>query len=103
MNHLDNHNLLYPLQHGFRSKLSCETQLLTKQKKTFTQEIVDSMASGKQTCSRYGFFQSLRQGGPSKTIPQIKMYGYKQQNIKLDRDMVITQISKDGSRWPHIK
>jgi hypothetical protein len=23
MNHLDNHNLLYPLQHGFRSKLSC--------------------------------------------------------------------------------
>ena len=44
MNHLDNHNLLYPLQHGFRSKLSCETQLLT-----FTQEIFDSMASGKQT------------------------------------------------------
>jgi hypothetical protein len=44
MNHLDNHNLLYPLQHGFKSKLSCETQLLT-----FTQEIFDSMASGKQT------------------------------------------------------
>ena len=44
MNHLDNHNLLYPLQHGFRSKLSCETQLLT-----FTQEIFGSMASGKQT------------------------------------------------------
>ena len=44
MNHLDNHNLLYPLQHGFRSKLNCETQLLT-----FTQEIFDSMASGKQT------------------------------------------------------
>jgi hypothetical protein len=44
MNHLDNHNLLYPLQYGFRSKFSCETQLLT-----FTQEIFDSMASGKQT------------------------------------------------------
>ena len=44
MNHLDNHNLFYPLQHGFRSKLSCETQLLT-----FTQEMFDSMASGKQT------------------------------------------------------
>ena len=39
-----NHNLLYPLHHGFRSKLSCETQLLT-----FTPEIFDSMASGKQT------------------------------------------------------
>ena len=36
-------NLLYPLQHGFRSKLSCETQLLT-----FSQAIFDSMASGKQ-------------------------------------------------------
>ena len=44
MNHLDIHNLLYPLQHGFRSKLSCETQLLT-----FTKECFDSMASGKQT------------------------------------------------------
>jgi hypothetical protein len=44
MNYLDNHNLLYPLQYGFRSKLSCEIQLLT-----FTQEIFDSMASGKQT------------------------------------------------------
>ena len=32
------------LQHRFRSKLSCETQLLT-----FTQEFFDSMASGKQT------------------------------------------------------
>lgn len=89
MNHLDNHNLLYPLQHGFRSKLSCETQLLT-----FTQEIFDCMTSGKQ-----------KDGGPSKTTcnPQIKTYGYKQQNIKLDRGMVITQISKGGSRWPHIK
>lgn len=44
MKHLDKQNLLYPLQHGFRSKVSCETQLLT-----FTQQILDNMADGKQT------------------------------------------------------
>lgn len=44
MKHLDIHDLLYPLQHGFRSKVSCETQLLT-----FTQQILDYMANGKQT------------------------------------------------------
>ena len=26
---MDNHNLLYDLQHGFHSKWSCETQLVT--------------------------------------------------------------------------
>ena len=25
--HLETNNILYPLQHGFRSKRSCETQL----------------------------------------------------------------------------
>ena len=44
MKHLDTHDLLYPLQHGFRSKVSCKTQLLT-----FTQQILDYMANGKQT------------------------------------------------------
>ena len=44
MKHLDTNHLLYPLQHGFRSKVSCETQLLT-----FTQQIFDDMANGKQT------------------------------------------------------
>ena len=28
MTHADNHNILYPLQHGFRKNRSCETQLL---------------------------------------------------------------------------
>ena len=28
MNHADKHNILYPLQHGFRRHRSCETQLL---------------------------------------------------------------------------
>ena len=28
MNHLDNHNILVDNQHGFRSRRSCETQLV---------------------------------------------------------------------------
>jgi len=28
MNQADRHNILYPLQHGFRPQRSCETQLL---------------------------------------------------------------------------
>jgi hypothetical protein len=28
MRHAERNNILYPLQHGFRSKQSCETQLL---------------------------------------------------------------------------
>ena len=44
LEHIIVSSIMNPLQHGFRSKLSCETQLLK-----FTQEIFDSMASGKQT------------------------------------------------------
>ena len=44
MNHADKNNILYPLQHGFRSKRSCETQLIE-----FVDEITINMSSGKQT------------------------------------------------------
>ncbi|XP_053402890.1 uncharacterized protein LOC128558090 [Mercenaria mercenaria] len=44
MHHLDSYNLLTPFQHGFRSKHSCEPQLLS-----FAQEIFDNLQSGKQT------------------------------------------------------
>ena len=44
MDHADRNNILYPLQHGFRSKRSCETQLIE-----FIDETSNNMASGKQT------------------------------------------------------
>jgi hypothetical protein len=73
MNHLDNHNLLYPLQHGFRSKPSCETQLLT-----FTQEIFDSMhmASGKQTdVAVMDFSKALDKVDHQRLILKLKRMG----------------------------
>ena len=44
MKHAQAENILYPLQHGFREKRSCETQLLE-----FTQDIVNNMQEGHQT------------------------------------------------------
>ena len=44
MTHFDSNNILSPFQHGFRSKHSCETQLIS-----FTQEFFDNLEDGKQT------------------------------------------------------
>ena len=44
LSHLEQYNILYDLQHGFRSKRSTETQLLA-----FTQDVLKNLGSGKQT------------------------------------------------------
>ncbi len=44
MTHLDSHNILYEWQHGFRSRRSCETQLVT-----FLHHLAQNMDRGRQT------------------------------------------------------
>jgi hypothetical protein len=44
MKHADTHTILYPLQHGFRKGLSCETQLIE-----FVDDITRNIDAGKQT------------------------------------------------------
>ena len=44
MSFFDEHNILSPYQHGFRSKHSCETQLIS-----FSQEVHDNLEDGQQT------------------------------------------------------
>ena len=44
MKHAQSHNILYDLQHGFRSSVSCETQLIQ-----FTHDLVTNMQSDAQT------------------------------------------------------
>jgi hypothetical protein len=44
MTHASDNNILYEHQHGFRSKRSCETQLLE-----FTSEVINTMQEGLQT------------------------------------------------------
>ena len=54
MSHADTHNILYPLQHGFRTGRSCETQLLE-----FIDDITLNMENGKQTDILVMDFQKL--------------------------------------------
>jgi hypothetical protein len=51
MSHADTHNILYPLQHGFHTGRSCETQLLE-----FIDDVTLNMENGKQG---HGQFSSL--------------------------------------------
>ena len=44
MNHMDKHDLFYKWQHGFRPKLSCETQLVT-----MVHDLARNMSKGLQT------------------------------------------------------
>lgn len=44
LNHFDAHNILVDCQHGFRSRRSCETQLVT-----FIQDLAQSMHQGVRT------------------------------------------------------
>ena len=44
MNHADTHNILYPLQHGFRKFRSCETQLLE-----FIDDVTKNIENSTQT------------------------------------------------------
>lgn len=41
MNHADKNNILYPLQHGFRRKRTCDTQLIE-----FIDEVTTNMSAG---------------------------------------------------------
>ena len=49
INHANMHNILYPLQHGFRARRSCETQLID-----LVNDITNNMQSGLQTDLRIG-------------------------------------------------
>ena len=44
LSHADTHNILYKYHHGFRSILSCETQLIE-----FVQDLADNMQCRRQT------------------------------------------------------
>jgi len=83
MAHANNHHILYPLQHGFRDKRSCETQLLG-----FINDIVNNMHDGLQTdilvmdfskafdkvCHRLLIHKLERYGINTKTIEWIRSF-----------------------------
>ena len=71
MRHASTHNILYHLQHGFRDKRSCETQLLE-----FQNDIVANMNNGKQTdVIVMDFAKAFDKVGHRRLIEKIKYYG----------------------------
>ena len=71
MKHCDAHSILYPLQHGFRSQLSCETQLTE-----FFQDIVTNAKDGNQTdVLVMDFSKAFDKVGHMRLIQKLDRYG----------------------------
>jgi len=73
MNHADKHNILYKMQHGFRKKLSCETQLVE-----FIDDVTRNLDSGQQTdCLIMDFSKAFDKVSLSLLIHKLDQYGIK--------------------------
>ena len=71
LSHADTHNILYPLQHGFRTGRSCETQLLE-----FIDDVTLNMENGKQTdILVMDFFKAFDKVSHSLLLHKLHYYG----------------------------
>ena len=91
MKHADANNIMYPLQHGFRRGLSCETQLLE-----FIDDISKNLDTGKQTdCLIMDFSKAFDKVSHSLLIHKLDHYGIRGktnrwiQNFLADRKQVV--------------
>ena len=81
MRHASTHNILYHLQHGFRDKRSCETQLLE-----FQNDIVANMNHVKQTdVIVMDFAKAFDKVEYRRLIEKMKYYGVGGKNKQMDR------------------
>ena len=71
MNHNDKHGILYEFQHGFRSKLSCETQLLE-----FYHDLCSNCYEGHQTDALVmDFSKAFDKVGHKRLLEKVTRYG----------------------------
>ena len=77
MSHLNQNNLLYKLQQGFYSKLSCETQLVE-----FTSDALKTLQDGKQ-CDDIimGFSKAFDEVSPCRLIYKLQRIGIGKQTV----------------------
>ena len=73
MQHLTKHNILYPLQHGFRDKRSCESQLIE-----FVNDIAFNMQKGHQNdVVVMDFAKALNKVAHNRLLYKLSSYGVK--------------------------
>ena len=73
MAHADRHNILHPLQHGFRKGLSCDTQLVE-----FIDDITRNLDNGRQTdCLIMDFSKAFDSVCHSLLTHKLHHYGIK--------------------------
>ena len=69
--HLDSHGLMYDLQHGFRERRSCETQLVS-----LVEDLARKSSQGKQTdLILLDFSKAFNKVGHSKLLMKLHSYG----------------------------
>ena len=71
MSHANTQNSMYPLQHGFQRRLSCELQLIE-----FIDDVTKNQDQGKQTdCLIMDFSKAFDKVSHSLIIHKLKHYG----------------------------
>ena len=85
--HLANSNILFELQHGFREKRSCETQMVT-----LVDEMSKNMQLGKQTdLILLDFNKVFDKVAHEKLISKLHIYGIRGKTLSCVKDFLVSR------------
>ena len=98
--HLDSNGLMYDLQHGFRERRSCETQLVS-----LIEDLARKTSQGKQTdLILLDFSKAIDKVNHSKLITKLHSYGirsatlrWKQAFLGNRRQKVVVEVEESDS------